>query len=90
MNSVSVKSIHESTLQPVSLFGLRHDIKSSAHFTSDGQVIYTAAGFIIIHNYEKCQQKFHAFNTLSTPSLIEINATRTLLAVSEYNELAQR
>lgn len=79
-----------NTLTPRFLVGLRFDIKGSANFTNNNEVIYTAGGLIVIHDFEKKIQQFLPFSACYTPDIIAINNARNLLAISEYNQLEDK
>lgn len=76
----------KNLLQPRFIYGLRNDVKANTHFNSENDVIYTAAGFLVQHNFIKKQQRFLAFPETNFPCLIAINSSRTTLAILEFNE----
>lgn len=77
-------------LQPKFIYGLRNDVKSNTHFTNGNDIVYTAAGFLVQHNFIEKKQRFLAFNETNVPCLIATNPSRTNLAILEFNEAKKK
>lgn len=69
-------------IQPKMVFGLR-PCPGNINFTLEGEVIYTAAAVLVIHNYKTNKQKFLRFPEKVEISYVIISGNRKFLGLAE-------
>lgn len=72
-------------IQPKRVFGLRIDVAGNVQFTSGQELVYPAAGVLVVQNYITNEQKYLRFAENIKPEMIVISPNRKLLAVAELN-----
>lgn len=78
------------TLQPKRVFGLRTDVVGNIHFTIGQEIVYPAAGVLIVQDYVTNKQKYLRFPENTKPEITVISPNRKWLAVSERNLLTDK
>lgn len=71
------------SLQPLSVFGLRADIRGNIQFTPKQEVVYPVAEVLTIHDYRSNRQKFLRLAEHSTADILCMSPNKKLLAVAE-------
>lgn len=72
-------------LRPKQILGLRSDVAGNVHFSSGQEIIYPAAGVLVIQNIVSGKQKYLRFPENFDPEVIATSPDQKLLAVSEVN-----
>lgn len=72
-------------IQPVRVFGLRTDVEGNVNFTTGQDVVYPAAGVLVVQDYVTNKQKHLRFPENVKPEMIVISPNRKLLAVAELS-----